>query len=177
MIEFASAWTATQRNLRRERVRRDHVTAAACQRVSRLRVAAAGAFAAAVWTAQEPLDRRVFGHPYSDPMFLGKAITRGRGWRVAGVTWHLANGALFALAVDTLARRTGRDPRRLALQLALAENTVLYPVTILTDRYHPARDDPGVAPLWHPRAFAQATWRHALFGWLVGRLASAERHA
>ena len=57
--------------------------------------------------------------------------------------------------------------------MALAEHVVLYPLTGLVDRYHPARGTPGIPPLLtNTRAFAQATWRHALFGVILGRLAS-----
>jgi len=62
--------------------------------------------------------------------------------------------------------------RKLALGMALAEHVSLYPFCSLVDRYHPASGESGIPPLltnW--RAFAQATWRHALFGALLGRLA------
>ena len=56
--------------------------------------------------------------------------------------------------------------------MALVENTTLWPLCWFVDRYHPARGEPGVPPLLHNRrAFAQACWRHALFGWVLGRLA------
>jgi hypothetical protein len=39
----------------------------------------------------------------------------------------------------------------------------------LVERYHPARGD--LPKLWgSPRALAQATWRHALFGVVLGAL-------
>ncbi len=39
----------------------------------------------------------------------------------------------------------------------------------MTDRRHPARGDmPALAG--SPRAFAQATWRHLLFGTILGEL-------
>ena len=57
--------------------------------------------------------------------------------------------------------------------MALAEHTALYPLCALIDRYHPARGEPGIPPLLtNPRAFAQATWRHVLFGAVLGRLAA-----
>lgn len=144
--------------------------------MTKARAAAAGVAGALVWALAEPLDRRVFHHPYSDVAFLGKAVTGGRrGWRVIGCTWHLTNGALFGLAFDALRRRTDVPPRRLAIALAIAENTALYPLTLLSDRYHPARSHADVAPLWDRRAFAQSTWRHALFGWIVGSLAAGPR--
>ena len=125
-----------------------------------------------LWGLQEPLDRRVFGCDYSDVALLGKAVTRGPGWRAIGFAMHAANGAAFGLAYDAARRRLRVEPRRLALGMALAEHVTLYPLSWFVDRYHPARGEAGVPPLLHnPRAFAQATWRHALFGTLLGRFA------
>jgi hypothetical protein len=138
----------------------------------RPRSAAAGAAAALVWALQEPLDRRALRCDYSDVAVLGKALVRGRGWRVAGLAAHVCNGALFGLAHAEARRRTEIGPRRLALGMALAEHVTLYPLCFFVDRYHPARGEPGVPPLLtNPRAFAQATWRHAVFGAVLGRLA------
>ena len=47
--------------------------------------AKAGAIAALVWAAAEPLDRRILRHDYSDVALLGKAVTRTRAWPVAGL--------------------------------------------------------------------------------------------
>src|SRR5437763_2298033 len=121
----------------------------------RLRAAAAGAFAAVVWGLQEPLDRRVFGCDYSDVEFLG------RGRRSVGLVVHTVNGALFGVAFDAVRRRADLDQRRLALGLALAEHAALWPLIVVVDR----------DLLTSPRAFAQATYRHTLFGVLLGRLA------
>lgn len=138
----------------------------------RLRAAAAGAGAAAIWALQEPLDQRALRCDYSDVAVLGKSVTRGRAWRPLGLALHLANGALFGLAFQEARQRIPASGRRVALGMALAEHLALYPLCYLVDRYHPARGSPGVPPLLtNPRAFAQATWRHALFGAVLGRLA------
>ena len=121
----------------------------------RARAAAAGAVAAFVWGLQEPLDRRVFGCDYSDVLFLG------RGRRSLGFAVHMANGALFGVAFDEARRRIDVDQRRLALALALGEHLALWPFISLVDR----------DLVTSPRAFAQATYRHALFGFVLGRLA------
>ena len=140
---------------------------------SRSRSVAAGAFAATVWALQEPLDRRIFGCDYSDVAILGKAVTRGRGWWPVGLALHVANGALFGLALHEARSRLRLPPRRLAVTMALAEHITLYPLSGLVDRYHPARGTPGIPPLLtNGRAFAQATWRHALFGLVLARLAT-----
>lgn len=136
-----------------------------------LRAAAAGSAAAGIWALLEPIDRRLLRSDYSDVAVLGKLVTRGRWWRVAGMTWHLANGATFGLAYSAIRERVPGDPKRLALRLALVEHVALYPLSALVDRYHPAHGEPGVAKLMRGRSFAQATLRHALFGYVLGRLA------
>jgi hypothetical protein len=135
--------------------------------------AAAGAVAATAWALLEPLDRRLFRCDYSDVALLGKAVRPGRGWRAAGFALHGLNGAVFGAVYGVLRRRSTVPPRRLALALALAEHVGLYPLTYFVDRHHPARGDEGVPPLFtNGRAFAQATARHAVFGLVLGRLAT-----
>ena len=137
-----------------------------------MRAAAAGAAAATVWGLAEPLDRWLLRCDYSDVAVLGKALTRTPAWRPLGFALHALNGAAFGLAYAEARRRTSLPPRRLALGMALAEHVLLYPLSGLVDRYHPARGEAGVPPLLaSPRAFAQATWRHAVFGVVLGRLA------
>ena len=103
---------------------------------------------------------------------LGKGVTRGPAWRTAGLAIHALNGALFGLALHEARPRVPVDPRKLAVGMAVAEHLALYPLCFFVDRYHPARREPGVPPLLtNGRAFAQATWRHALFGAVLGRLA------
>jgi hypothetical protein len=139
--------------------------------VSRRRSASAGAAAALVWGALEPIDRRLLRNDYSDVALLGKFVTRSRAWPIAGVALHAANGAAFGLAFHEVRARTSTPPRRLALALALAEHVALYPLSYLVDRKHPARGEPGVRNVLSRRGFAQATARHALFGAVLGRLA------
>lgn len=138
----------------------------------RLRSALAGTTAALVWAAQEPLDQCVLQCDYSDVAVLGKGVTRGRAWRAAGLAIHAVNGALFGVAFHEARRVLPIDHRKLALGMALAEHMALYPLCYFVDRHHPARGEAGVPPLLKsPRAFAQATWRHVLFGTVLGRLA------
>jgi hypothetical protein len=138
----------------------------------RLQAAGAGAAAATVWGLLEPADQWLLRYDYSDIAVLGKAVTRGPHWRRSGFALHAANGAVFGLAFDELRRRLPTNPRRLAVGAALLEHLTLYPLCYFIDRYHPARGEPGIPPLLsNPRAFLQATWRHTLFGAVLGRLA------
>ncbi len=138
--------------------------------MSRLRAAAAGAAGTLVWAALEPLDKRLFRHDYSDVAMLGKFVTRGRAWPIAGLAIHAANGAAFGVAFAEIRKRKDVS----ALQLALTEHLALFPLGFVIDRVHPARGERGLARLFSLRAFGQATLRHAVFGALLGRL-SKER--
>ena len=134
-----------------------------------LRGALAGAAAAAVWAAQQPLDRRVFGHPYDDTEVLGRLVVRSGAWQLAGVGVHLANGALFGAMYSNVAPSLPVPPALRGPLAGLAEHLATWPGTAVVDRMHPARSD--LPQLWGSgRAFAQAAWRHVLFGFVLGEL-------
>jgi hypothetical protein len=135
-----------------------------------VRAAAAGAAAATTWGLLEPLDVRLFRSDYRDVALLGKLVTSGPGWQAAGYALHAANGAVFGLVFDAFLRRSRIGPRRLAVGLALAEHLTLYPLGIVADRKHPRRGEPDVGPLWSRRVFAQETFRHVVFGLVLGTL-------
>ncbi len=129
--------------------------------------ALAGVAAALAWAIQQPLDKRVGGSRYDDVELLGKLVTRGRAWPAAGLALHLGNGAAFGAGYSFLAPRL-RGPSYLrGLGVAMAENFGSWPLVGLIDRFHPARRE-----LEHlggnRRALAQATWRHAFFGVVLG---------
>jgi len=122
----------------------------------RFRAAGAGAVAAAVWGAAEPLDQRIFRCEYSDVELVGF------GSRRLGFVVHAANGAAFGLVFDAVRRRVGRANQvRLGVALAVAEHVALWPLLLAIDR--------RIAE--SPRAFVQGTFRHVLFGLVLGRLA------
>src|SRR3954447_6955355 len=75
--------------------------------------AVAGGVAAAIWAAQQPLDKRLFGTDYDDLAILGKAVTRGDEWPYVGLALHLVNGAIFG-AVYAQLRPFLVGPRRCA---------------------------------------------------------------
>ncbi|MBW3607950.1 MAG: hypothetical protein KY463_06285 [Actinobacteria bacterium] len=134
-----------------------------------VRGAFAGAVAAAVWLAQQPLDKPVFGVDYDDSELLGKAITRGRAWPVVGAALHLANGALLGAAYANVAMRLPLPSWSRGPLVALTAHVATWPLTLAVDRVHPARDElPRLTG--NARAFAQATWRHLVLGVVLGEL-------
>jgi hypothetical protein len=122
--------------------------------------ALAGAVAAGVWAAQQPLDKRVFGSDYDDLELLGKLVTRDSGWQAAGLAIHVANGAAFG-AVYTLVRPLIPGPAQTAGPVAgLAEHLATWPLMGLVNRSLASSR----------RAFLQSAWRHLLFGLVLGEL-------
>jgi hypothetical protein len=54
---------------------------------------------------------------------------------------------------------------------ALIEHVATWPLTVVFDRYHPARKE--LPKLVNRRAFGQATIRHAVFGIVLGLVEDA----
>src|SRR4051794_41725874 len=103
--------------------------------------ALAGAAAAAVWAAQQPLDKKAFGSDYDDVELLGKLVTRDSGWQASGLAIHMANGAAFGAAFTLLRPFIPGPPQTAGAAMALAEHVATWPLTRLADRHHPARTE------------------------------------
>jgi hypothetical protein len=138
-------------------------------RTRTLRGAVCGAVAAAVWGLQQPLDKIVFSSRYDDVEFLGKAVVRGDGWYPVGFAVHMGNGAAFGAIYANLAPAMPIPPILRGPVASLAEHLTLWPLGALSDRFHPARSD---LPVLHGNrpAFLQSTWRHLVFGLVLGEL-------
>jgi hypothetical protein len=131
--------------------------------------AIAGSLATAVWAAQQPVDKRAFGCEYDDVEMLGKLVTRSREWPLAGLALHLANGALFGALYAQARPFVPAPPVAAGVLAGLLEHAASWPLVGLVDDHHPARGD--MPALWgNRRALVQATWRHALFGAILGGL-------
>ncbi len=131
------------------------------------RGALAGAVAATVWWAQQPADMRLFGVPYDDAELLGTAVTRGPAARPLGIAIHVFNGAVFGAVYANVAPRMPLPPWARGPAAGMAEHLASWPAVGLVERLHPARERfPKLAG--DRRAFAQATWRHLLFGAVLG---------
>lgn len=137
------------------------------------RGAFAGAVAAAAWAAAEPLLRRLFRTPYSDVRLLGRVVAAGPLWRPAGLALHLGNGVAFGATFAW----AGLHGWRHGVVAAQAENLALWPGMALVDRLHADRKSGAWPPLLRSgRVFAYEVAVHALFGAVLGALAS-ERDA
>ncbi len=131
--------------------------------------AAAGAVAAAAWAAQQPVDKRLFETGYDDVELLGKLVVRDHRWQAAGTVIHLQNGALFGAVYSQLRPFLPGPVVARAVTMAMIEHVALWPLVGLSDRYHPARKE-LTSLSGNSRAFAQAAWRHLVFGLVLGEV-------
>ena len=132
-----------------------------------LRGGVAGALATVVMTLEQPLDQRLFDSRYDDVEILGKLMTRGDRWRPIGFALHVQNGVIFGVAYVRLKPSLPGPAVLRGLLVGLVEHVAAWPLTVVFDRYHPARNElPKLAA--SRRAFAQATIRHAVFGIVLG---------
>jgi hypothetical protein len=137
-----------------------------------LRGGFAGAVATVVMTLEQPLDKRLFDSKYDDVEILGKLVTRGDDWRRIGFALHVQNGAIFGAAYARLKPSLPGPPVLRGLLVGLVEHVAAWPLTVVFDRYHPAREElPKLAA--NRRAFGQATIRHAVFGIVLGLVEDA----
>src|SRR5437764_8859787 len=140
-----------------------------------LRGAVAGAVATVVMTLEQPLDKRLFDSNYDDVEILGKLVTRGAGWQPIGFALHVQNGAILGAAYLRLKPSLPGPAFVRGLLAGLIEHVATWPMTVLVDRYHPARTElPKLAA--SRRAFGQATIRHAVFGIGLGLPGDAFSH-
>jgi hypothetical protein len=133
-----------------------------------LRGALSGAVAAAVWGVQQPLDKRLFASRYDDVELIGSAVAPGR-WYPVGFAIHVGNGAAFGAVYANVQSSLPLPPALRGPAVALFEHVALWPLGRVSDRVHPARE--RLPRLTGNRAaFLQATWRHLLFGLVLGEL-------
>lgn len=129
----------------------------AFDRTRTLRGALAGAVAAAVWLVQQPLDKRIFDWPHDDAELLGRLTGVGPE---TGAVLHISNGALFGALYAGVAPALPLPARLRGPAAGLLEHLATWPLTAVAA--------PELTS--SPRAFAQSTWRHLLFGGVLGEL-------
>ncbi|HEX2161751.1 MAG TPA: hypothetical protein VHF88_08010 [Thermoleophilaceae bacterium] len=129
----------------------------------------AGGIAAALWAAQQPLDKRAFGSAYDDVELVGKAIAKGDDWPAAGLAIHVLNGVAFGAAYAQLRRFLPGPAIAQGTGMAVAEHFGLWPLVTVVDRYHPRRGE-LTALKGNRAAFRQGLYRHILFGLVMSAI-------
>ena len=97
-------------------------------------------------------------------------MTRGRAWHPIGVAMHVANGAAFGAAYANVAPALPLPAWARGPAAGLAEHLATWPLTRRSSTRATRRATSCRSCAGNGRAFAQATWRHLLFGFVMGEL-------
>jgi len=96
-------------------------------------------------------------------------VTRGRWSTPVGWAIHVVNGALFGALYANLGPRVPLPSWARGPAAGMAEHVATWPSTALLPVLHPAGKE--FPRLWGSGpALAQATWRHLLFGVVLGEI-------
>jgi hypothetical protein len=129
-----------------------------------LRGAIVGAVAGIAWKAVEPLLQREFRSPYSDAGIGSRFVS-------PSVAAEFATQALGGATFGAVFARLGGRGINQAVTAALVENTVLWPLVAVIQRYHPdVRAGRWPKPFADPGAIQVSFAGHAIFGVLLGAL-------
>jgi hypothetical protein len=91
-------------------------------------------------TLEQPLER-FSDSKYDGVEILGKLVTRGDYWQPIGFAFHVQNGAILGAAYARLAPSLPGPAVLRGLLAGLIEHVATWPMTVLFDRYHPARKE------------------------------------
>jgi hypothetical protein len=128
------------------------------------RGAIVGSAAGVVWKALEPLLQRAFDSPYSDAGIASRFVTP-EPW--AAYVTQAIGGATFG---GLFARFGGRGVDQ-AVTAALVENTVLWPLVWVAQRWHPdVKAGRWPKPFADPGSIGVSFAGHALYGVLLGAM-------
>ncbi len=133
------------------------------------RAALAGAAGCVAYLAEMAVDLPLLDYPSDDLLLLGGLFsTDRRVWPLVGVALHFANGVALAQVYAAVGHRLPGPPWARGLVFTLIENTVLWSIVPLFDRYHPAIQAGLLPKMNRPIPFAQQVLRHVAYGAVLG---------
>ena len=133
------------------------------------RAALAGALGAAAYLAEMAVDLALIDCPTNDLMLLGRPFSANpRVWPWLGGTIHFGNGVALAQVYGLVEGRLPGPPWLRGVVFTLIENTLLWGLVPLFDRYHPAIRAGELPKMNRPIPFAQQVLRHIAYGAVLG---------
>ncbi len=133
------------------------------------RAALAGALGAAAYLAEMAVDLALIDCPTNDLMLLGRPFSANpRVWPWLGGAIHFGNGVALAQLYGLVGGRLPGPPWLRGIVFTLIENTLLWGLVPLFDRYHPAIRSGELPKMNRPVPFAQQVLRHIAYGAVLG---------
>ncbi|HEY8598515.1 MAG TPA: DUF6789 family protein [Thermomicrobiales bacterium] len=133
------------------------------------RAAVAGAAGAGAYLAEMAVDLPLLDCPTDDLLLLGGLVTRDRRiWPLLGGVLHFTNGMALAQVYALVEHRLPGPPWARGVLFTLIENTLLWAIVPLFDRYHPAIREGKLPKMNRPVPFLQQVLRHIAYGAVLG---------
>jgi hypothetical protein len=131
--------------------------------------AVAGTVAAAAYLAEMAVDLPLLDCPTNDLLLLGGIFSRDRRvWPLVGTALHFGFGATLAQGYGLVARRLPGPPWLRGVAFTMVENTLLWGLVPLFDRFHPAIRAGDLPKMNRPIPFLQQVLRHIAYGAALG---------
>ena len=129
----------------------------------------AGVLGSAAYLVEMAIDLRLLRCPTNDLLLLAGPFTRDpRAWPLLGAALHFFNGVALAQVYGTVGRRLPGRPWLRGVGFTMIENTLLWGLVPLFDRYHPAIRAGELPKMNRPLPFAQQVLRHIAYGAVLG---------
>jgi hypothetical protein len=136
--------------------------------------AGAGVAAGAAYLVAQALDLRLFPTRTDDLAIHGRLLSAdARWWRIGGAVLHCGFGAVVGAVYAGWPRRrltAVLPPWAAGVTFLQIENTALYPLLLVLQRWHPAWHDGTLESYFGPLPYAQQVFRHLAFGAVLGIL-------
>jgi hypothetical protein len=133
-------------------------------------MAAGTAYLATMWA-----DNKLSSHHFNDLKLVGQIFTtKSPLWVIQGVVTHYGFSAVVALAYAAWGyRRLPGPPWLKGLLFLQIENTTLYPLAAIMDRFHAGVRSGQLPPVLKWKSYWGQVLRHVAFGVVLGALYKA----
>ncbi len=130
-------------------------------------VAAGSAFLLTTW-----LDSTLSRHPYNDLKLVGQMFTtKSPLWQIQGLVGHYSFSAVMLLVYASWAyNRLPGPPWLRGVLFVQIENSLLYPVAPILDKFHAGVRHAQLPPLLNWKTFFGQMLRHVVYGFVLGAL-------
>ncbi|MFN8540160.1 MAG: hypothetical protein U0232_22105 [Thermomicrobiales bacterium] len=131
--------------------------------------AVAGAVASAAYLAEMAVDLPLLDCPTNDLLLQGGLISQDRRvWPLLGTAMHFGFGVALAQVYSAVGRRLPGPPWLRGVLFTMVENTLLWGIVPLFDRFHPAIRAGQLPKMNRPIPFLQQVLRHLAYGAVLG---------